>query len=634
MSAEGPPIGNELTLYQLLHASKWKAQCHQHTPAISSVTSYARPQYDQMMSMTQVIFAELGRQRNALLPINVLPVEVLMRIFIALQDDVEETINDFSLDVFSPFSVQDFLGAYTGVCRHWRRVALSSPLLWRNILLENGADGPATIAKDFVTRSAPGPIRLIYYPRWTRKDQVADIVNFFLSLSKARERLEQLVIPGRGEKKNAHYICNLLRRPLKNLRSLSINCKYSSSVEKQLHALKAPNLRSLTLANAKSIPQQLLLNLTHFELKWHAIHFLGPFLGILRAMPSLQVLILDYAAPYREHGFVQQSLDLPCIKYIWLDDLRAHISEPFVLINKLNISSNAQVSWNDSMTNQNIHKSEMAPPLSMLNSVTHLLLEPSGNANMIQGNCMTMDMRQQSGLFPLLHNIRFLARSAGASDNLYWSSSLPNIEEYHVRADSLKRALVWELERPVSPVFLNLITLCIWKRPWESLDDGIGPFDRKNSELRELGRKLEVYHSVTRTRSNGTTYRIELRSTSGRLLSLDWMLAISNPIHIGKDSPMQEVYSPQMRFPALTRFSRSYATRIISMMLQEDVEETLRNPSSGTDMFPTDDFSRRLHRLLAQEPERLEQLAIPGSIRREQYDLYLLSAYPASQLPS
>ncbi|KAF9533248.1 hypothetical protein CPB83DRAFT_832320 [Crepidotus variabilis] len=497
-----PLIGRNSTLQEPLDTSKWKAESYRH--------------YDQMIHTTQEILAELGQQRNALLP-NVLPVEILTKIFTDMQDAAEEVLDEFSPDVPVPFSVQDYLGAYTSVCRYWQSVALSSPFLWRNILLESGAGGPATVAENFISRSAPLPIRIIYYPKSTPKISPTMV--------------EQLVVPGCGVKKANHYLYNLLQKPLKNLRRLAINCKSTGQFEYQLHILDAPNLRTLSLANADYIPQQQLPKLTHLELKLHCRHELGPFLELLRTMHLLQGLILDHAAPYREEDFVLQRIGLPLIKYIGLKESRMNHREPFVFLQNLALTPNTLINWYDQMTSHEEDDPDKVPPLAMLESVTSLLLESTGTSNSIKGHCMTMNMRQRTGLLPLLRNVRLLARSTGASDNMSWSSYLPNIEEYHIRADAVKTSLIWELERRVNPIFPNLVTLYLWNRPWRSLDDSFGQHHgNTNSELQELKEKLKLNSNVTRTRSDGTTYRIELRDTSDPFLSLDWMLSLGNSI--------------------------------------------------------------------------------------------------------
>lgn len=74
----------------------------------------------------------LEERRNNFSTVNRLPTETLTNIFEALQD------NHIFNDLFPPATELELAKWHswmvvTQVCGHWRRVALSTPILWKNV---------------------------------------------------------------------------------------------------------------------------------------------------------------------------------------------------------------------------------------------------------------------------------------------------------------------------------------------------------------------------------------------------------------------------------------------------------------------------------------------------------------------
>lgn len=96
----------------------------------------------------------LNLNLNTVSPINTLPPEILSNIFLFLM-----LTTSFVRDSFDSHGRAHQWLRCTHVCRHWRQVALQSPILWSFITL--GADYPSLEAiRTFVSRSVQAPLHI------------------------------------------------------------------------------------------------------------------------------------------------------------------------------------------------------------------------------------------------------------------------------------------------------------------------------------------------------------------------------------------------------------------------------------------------------------------------------------------
>ncbi|KAK7461361.1 hypothetical protein VKT23_008538 [Stygiomarasmius scandens] len=117
----------------------------------------------------------LGSQKRILEPIRSMPVEILEKIFTICIDDATDPETRHYDDPLSTKSVRWIIGY---VCRRWRMVSLSTPMMWDNIQLNVGTGGYESasirnlLLSTHIQRSNSLPLTVGLYgfsPRFTEK---------------------------------------------------------------------------------------------------------------------------------------------------------------------------------------------------------------------------------------------------------------------------------------------------------------------------------------------------------------------------------------------------------------------------------------------------------------------------------
>lgn len=249
-----------------------------------------------MEHILQISSAALRGYHNTLIPVNRIPPEVMAMIFANMQQ---------RLPSFVPIPETGEYGdqhrswlAVVHVCRHWRGIAATFPVLWSSI-------DSHIIPRTFLRRSKSVPLSLYLDVRHPQPGITPGLIK---SLARQSHRIEQFHI------NTIHYdddtpIFSLLKRPAPHLVSLTIATDgREGDALPPIFAGIMPKLKHLTLECFTSWPQGYFRNLTHLFL-YHQLKTLRPstsvFLDYLECSPHLEELALIGAGPTRDdtHDF-------------------------------------------------------------------------------------------------------------------------------------------------------------------------------------------------------------------------------------------------------------------------------------------------------------------------------------------
>ncbi|KAI0056577.1 hypothetical protein BV25DRAFT_1565659 [Artomyces pyxidatus] len=243
---------------------------------------------DREIATAQHAFIALCFLRNSHTPVSRLPSEILTHIFSFFR---VSHLDPPDSPCFPPSWI-----AVTHVCRRWRDVALSSPGLWTNIVMNNKRWMKATLAR---SRNAPISLHLELTYMGVRTDP--EVV--WVALSHAR-RVKEISFKGSYLDP---YLRPLFKLAAPLLESLHL-CDKSSSFDlrKGIFLLgQAPKLQSLKLegciVNWNSpllfCPTLTLLSISFFDrAPQHRLSAVG-LRDILMALPNLQYLTLHNMIP-------------------------------------------------------------------------------------------------------------------------------------------------------------------------------------------------------------------------------------------------------------------------------------------------------------------------------------------------
>ena len=259
----------------------------------------------------------LNEQCNTFSIANRLPKEILTSIFEALQD------NHIFNDLFPPATELELANWHswmvvTRICGHWRRIALSTPTLWKNVYAKrvyrelDSDDKQDNGGRDYdipimlIERSRPASLNCTvnelecgFYSTVEEPD------GLYKALRDNVHRLEGLQLSTASSLNET--LLDILDIPLLHLSSLQIRIKddliVSEVTPKQTELPRLSgggpsNLRKLSLWGYTSWPYNTFPRLTHLSLHEQlTTPTLNQFLDILQALPGLEVLHLERAGP-------------------------------------------------------------------------------------------------------------------------------------------------------------------------------------------------------------------------------------------------------------------------------------------------------------------------------------------------
>jgi hypothetical protein len=289
------------------------------TPFRSSIQT-ATARSAAISSMDEDIEATMGHllsllaRRNALVPIFILPPELLSRIF---------HFHALEEPSWSGLETLGWIRA-THVCRHWRRVALDDSTLWATI---SGIPRSKRWIAETLARAkcAPLTIDLIDPP------DNAILSMFPSQFSHTRElRLRSLSL---AHVDNIRELCGLEAPVLEHfeldMSDASLPVTFYQPIETKFFKGDAPRLRTFSLCHVRIpwslIPlirlSQLIITLPREissadDLPLH--DELNQFIGVLANSPGLENLVLQFCLPSMLSHFSRQTIHLPHLSHLGL----------------------------------------------------------------------------------------------------------------------------------------------------------------------------------------------------------------------------------------------------------------------------------------------------------------------------
>jgi len=289
----------------------------------------------------------LEERRNTFSTVNRLPTETLTTIFEALQD------NHVFNDLFPPATEQELAKWHlwmvvTQVCGHWRRIALSTPTLWKNVHVkrvykaldsdmeqDDGRDCHIPIL--LIERSRPASLNFsctVDALEWNSYPPPEQPDRIYNSLMDNVHRLESFHLSSGSYLDQT--LLDILDTPLLHLSSLQLRVEYYQPFIPDIHTgalleagpedIELPrlfgggpsNLRKLSLWCYTSWPCNTFPRLTHLSLHDRGTTTtLDQFLDILEVLPGLEILHLERAGPVIPPGTViltQRRIQLPNLR--------------------------------------------------------------------------------------------------------------------------------------------------------------------------------------------------------------------------------------------------------------------------------------------------------------------------------
>ncbi|RPD56215.1 hypothetical protein L226DRAFT_615738 [Lentinus tigrinus ALCF2SS1-7] len=265
--------------------------------------------------------ATLDEQINFRAPVNRLPNELVIEIFRDVLHE-NEPCPTIALDVSDTARVQTRpLLWLTHVCRRWRRIALSHPLLWQRVDCHNQEQ----LHEFLLRRSDPGPFSLfINVSKYSHSAWPS-------ALAAYPNRLRRLDV-AYGRRKDGFLHTELMfNMRFPNLECLTITRSIPTAVNrenqppvtvshKSLFCGDVSHLRALAIILTPHwFPSKPLPSLTHLFLSfyWHSNLRMPLLLSFLAGVPALQVLQLSrFVLPPQDQEQERTLVSLNHLKYI------------------------------------------------------------------------------------------------------------------------------------------------------------------------------------------------------------------------------------------------------------------------------------------------------------------------------
>ena len=272
---------------------------------------------DKELDSARQLFSSLFTRRNALLPISLLPPEVLTRVFHLL-----------ALEEPACLGKQD-MGwiRVTHVCQHWRQVALDDSSLWVRI---SGTPTNISWILEMLARAKNAPLEVDID---LIEEENLRVALFPPHLSHTRElRIRNLSTPD-ADRVRAFY-----SREASVLEHFELKASFTSPITLQdlgvtsLFKGQAPKLRTLSLSHV-SIPWSLIPRgqLTQLEIDNHeydpALENLNDLIDLLVNSPALEILTLNYCLPSQLSQFPHgRTIHLPRLSKLRLSESTSRVT--------------------------------------------------------------------------------------------------------------------------------------------------------------------------------------------------------------------------------------------------------------------------------------------------------------------
>ncbi|KDR66979.1 hypothetical protein GALMADRAFT_147426 [Galerina marginata CBS 339.88] len=296
-----PPPGAHLSLDELIAALKWKLEdeddgtnsIEMGGPSDLRWASWAST-WSQRLGELKHISNLVAYRQNTVAGVNLLPAEILSKIFLQLQ--AEYSNKSFCL----PPEEQDLTGAnewikVTHVCRIWRRCAQNTKVLWSRIILGPDLPSPASMATHFFHLSHPLPISLEQAIYQISNAENAQMHKFHDLLHEYPNRVSALYLRGYFPETAWH----LFQKSLPNLVELELAFESRQCITDFLRGSPMSTLRKLSIndyAGPGLTPPPPVL--THLYLTDYFRIRRADFFSMLRSISStLQALYLKGAGP-------------------------------------------------------------------------------------------------------------------------------------------------------------------------------------------------------------------------------------------------------------------------------------------------------------------------------------------------
>ncbi|KDR66964.1 hypothetical protein GALMADRAFT_147412 [Galerina marginata CBS 339.88] len=568
-----PPPGAHLSIDELIAALKWKLEDEDdesstiemggpsdlkwyvsktmlhlsiaNDTSTNSVVLFTRASltstWSQRLGELKHITNLVAYRRNTVAGVNLLPAEILSKIFLQLQAEYSNK------PCCMPSEEQDLTGAnewikVTHVCQIWRRCAQNTKVLWSQIFLGPDLPSPASMATHFFHLSHPLAISLEEAYDQLSYAEDDQMHKFYNLLDKYPNRISALYL--RGHFPEAAW--RLLHKSLPNLVELDVSFKkrpirygYTANF---LGGSPSSSLKKLSLEHY-TWPGVTPPALTHLYLT-NDLHMVGlaDFFSMLASISStLQTLYLKGAGPNvlisEEHDVAtRKKLVMPVLKHFEI------LSSPFydnpnalLHLYKLSLPNVHTIIWDSRWTAElrtyttALERTTMIPADEYMASVTHLVgWAAQAKCYALQGKTLYFDPSEVTASalemwIRLLPNLVMLA----VPTYVMWVhmngviiriTSLTHIHIGQASDDFI--ALVCILEKP-SPFLPHLKALTLYYK--RRLDDYL-PQVKQNfirTGLEPLSDPL-INNSMTRTRDHlraTYTLRFDAEATNGLFLS-------------------------------------------------------------------------------------------------------------------
>ncbi|KDR66966.1 hypothetical protein GALMADRAFT_258621 [Galerina marginata CBS 339.88] len=563
-----PPPGAHLSVDELIAALKWKLEDEDDG---SNTIEMGGPSDLRWASLASTWLQRLGElqhitnlvasRQNAAVGVNLLPTEILSKIFLQLQ--AEYSNKSFCL----PPENQDLTGTnewikVTHVCRIWRRCAHNTKVLWCRIIFGPSHPSPSSMATHFFHLSHPLPISLeqalerdpdglgVFWMAvsWTEERQIN---KFYDLLLEHPNRISALYLRGYFPEPT----WGLLQKSLPNLVELQLSFEnaedpmcdekspmMSGYIANFLGGSPTSTLRKLSLDNY-TWPGLTPPALTHLYLTDH-YHVVGlaDFFSMLASLSStLRILYLKGAGPEvlnldeYDSLSITERLVMPALEHFeTLSSEFRDTANPLLHLYRLSLPNIHTIIWEyqwtaDLRTYTDAHKrTTMIPPNEYLARVTRLVgWAAREDCYALQGETLYFDPSRVAAslldmLARLLPNLVMLASPGYVKcmdDAIRHSTTLRHLS---IGEASNYSVLVYTLEEASHTDCLPYLeVLTIYYR--STHDDFLSKLQQNfvSMKLKPLGEPL-IDNSVTRARYHlQTTYalRFDITTTRGFFLS-------------------------------------------------------------------------------------------------------------------
>ncbi|KAJ7505818.1 hypothetical protein B0H11DRAFT_1976317 [Mycena galericulata] len=207
-------ISSALPLGQSI-SSSFKLEAKRLIKASEKNIAHIDSQISELMRLRDQERGLIASLKVAIAPIQKLSADLLVEIFLNAVDDVSDLFGS-SEDVKPSLLALRQVCVLCGVCAYWRRLAVTTPMLWVSLIPISTSKPPSdayiATAKTFLERSAPLPIPVSLH---SEVPEASPLVDFVYSLAPRWRSLSVI-------SSSASRLCSLPRTTLQNLRAVAL----------------------------------------------------------------------------------------------------------------------------------------------------------------------------------------------------------------------------------------------------------------------------------------------------------------------------------------------------------------------------------------------------------------------------